>query len=83
MGVQKENYFELNHSLDFIEIDSENPLITSTSKNNLLNTIIYSGDKSVVKNTYTKGQNRTSTNPENKENIKRRFSSTINKLKNR
>lgn len=83
MGEQKENYFQLNHSLDFLEIDDENPLITSTNENNLLNTIIYSGDKSIVKNTYTKGLNRTSSNPENKENIKRRFSSTINKLQNR
>ena len=40
MGLQKENYFELNHSLDFLEIDNENPLIASTKKNNLLNTII-------------------------------------------
>ena len=79
MGKIKKNYFELNDSLDFLEIDHENPLIASTSDRNLLNTIIYSSDRTVLKNTYTKGINRTNTNPENKENIARRFSASIKK----
>jgi formimidoylglutamate deiminase len=58
MGNKKSKYFEIGGSLDFLDIDHNQPLIHNSSEKNLLNTIIYSTDIRSIKNTYTNAKKR-------------------------
>ena len=54
----KSKYFEIGGSLDFLDIDHNQPLIHNSSEKNLLNTIIYSTDIRSIKSTYTNGEKK-------------------------
>ena len=56
MGCERKNYFEKGKSLDFLELDSNHHLIQNTNNKHILNTIIYSLDSKIIKETYINGQ---------------------------
>ena len=76
MGSNRKNYFEMGKSLDFIEINSNHHLIYKTGKNHILNTIIYSLDSKVIKETYIGGKRQ-----KNSESIEQNFKDVIDKIR--
>ncbi|MBM78733.1 MAG: formimidoylglutamate deiminase [Crocinitomicaceae bacterium] len=76
MGSNRKNYFEMGQSLDFIEINSNHHLIYKTGKNHILNTIIYSLDSKVIKETYIGGKRQ-----KNSKSIKQNFKDVIDKIR--
>ena len=81
MGNKKSDYFEIGGSLDFLEIDHNQPLIHNSSERNLLNTIIYSTDIRSIKSTYTNGEKKVN-DIEKKEDIIANYNYAIKNIKN-
>ena len=70
MGSKREHYFEIDESLDFLEIDNNHHLIQSTNNKHILNTVIYSLDSKIIKETYINGKS-TKTSKTVEDNFKK------------
>ena len=81
MGNKKSKYFEIGGSLDFLDIDHNQPLIHNSSEKNLLNTIIYSTDIRSIKNTYTNGIKR-GNDIDLRNKMITKYNNTIKRIKN-
>ena len=82
MGTIKENFYEINQPLHFLEIDDKTPLIDNTSNKNIINTLIYSSNINAIKNNFTFGKCNL-IDKEKNERIKRDFKETMLSLNNR
>lgn len=82
MGNQIESYLTIGQPLDVVVYDANAPLLAASSLDNLLSTIIYSGDPTMILGTMIDGQWKA----KNNQHIKRqdlavKFMKTIKKLK--
>ena len=82
MGNQQIEYFEIGGYLDAVVYDPSAPLLSTTSLDNMLSTIVYSTDQTMVKGTLVNGRWIVQKNRHYaSEQIGRVYSDTINKLK--
>ncbi|OJJ18313.1 formimidoylglutamate deiminase [marine bacterium AO1-C] len=56
MGLHNTQYFEIGQAFDAVVMDAQNPLLAITSPENLLSTIIYTGDSNTTLGTIVNGQ---------------------------
>lgn len=79
-----EDYFKIGEPFNACIISSENPLIQTSSDENLLNTIVYSSDETMQRGTIVNGKWLVKNGKHiNDEAIKSEFIKTISELKNR
>ena len=80
MGINRKSFFEKGYSLNFLEINKQQPLIKTCETDNMINTIFYSGDIRTIKNTYTRGVKRDNKNS-GELNYLDNYLKSINKIK--
>jgi formimidoylglutamate deiminase len=84
MGVNTKDHFAINQPLDCVVADAKSPLVLSTSLSNLLSTIVYSSDASIMSGTLVNGKwvvkNQ---HHQNRSRIAKAFSTAMMQLKNR
>jgi len=56
MGKPNDQYFKIGEPLDAVIIDAEAPLIATSQPENILSSLVYSGDRSVIYGTITNGR---------------------------
>ena len=81
MGTPTEQYFKVGDSFDAVLLDATNPLISTSRPENLLSTLIYSGDASFLLGTISNGTWRVQNGRHvNHEEISTDFKKTISKI---
>lgn len=78
MGSKRESYFQVGKPLDFLDLNSKHHLINNTGDNHILNTIIYSLDSKIIKDTYVNGKKIDRT-----KNFEDDFSNVISRIEAR
>ena len=84
MGDYSTQFFTIGQSFDAVVMDAQNPLFAVTSLENLLSTIVYTGDSNATLGTIVNGEWKIQSQKHNDyENIVSDFSRVINALKHR
>jgi formimidoylglutamate deiminase len=83
MGIQCENYFDLNKSFDAVVYDANAPLLSSSSTQNVLSTIVYAGDSSITKGTIVDGEWIVTSQHKSMDLIRKQFLDAMKTLNNR
>jgi len=75
MGSKRGNYFEVGKPLEFLDLNSKHHLINNTGDNHILNTVIYSLDTKIIRDTYVNGKKI-----EHKKSNENSFIDVINRI---
>ena len=83
-GVAKTQFFQVGHAFDACVIDASHPLVESTGKTHLLNTMIYSSDSRMILGTLVNGAWIVKNGIHKSQNeINKKFLQSMKELQNR
>jgi formimidoylglutamate deiminase len=84
MGLNYDNHFAVGQPFDAVVLDAKSPLVASTSQENLLSTLVYTGDSSCNLGTIVNGKWIVKSQQHNEqEHIRLAFDSAMKNLKSR
>ena len=82
VGMEIEKYFELNHPLNFIQLDNKHPLLSNTNNHQLLDTAVYASGSEFQLDTFVGGYSH-SQKRNSVEKIQEDYAKTLKELKSR
>ena len=83
MGNTQQEYFKIGSSFDAVVLSDQHPLIQTTGKQHLTNTIVYASDQTMVKGTIVNGDWKIQDNKAPNKNIEAKFVTTMRELSSR
>ena len=83
MGNTQQEYFKIGSAFDAVVLSDEHPLIQTTGKQHLTNTIVYASDQTMVKGTIVNGDWKIQDNKAPNKNIEAKFVTTMQELSSR